>query len=162
MEPTFVDLEAFDVLGLSGRFTPTTTHEIPALWDRFVADWTRAGRPVPDVSYGVCFDDPDAAMPQSAPFTYVAAFPAGDADTDADAEGLERHRVPANHYAVFTHRGEVSGIERTYQAIMRDWLPASGYRRGSGPDFERYDARFDPETMTGEVDIYLPVTRDPA
>ena len=76
---------------------------------------------------------------------------------DEAPEGLEARDVPANRYAVFTHVGEVHRIKETYEEIFGTWLPGSEWIRGEGPDFELYDERFDPKTMGGEVDIYVPI-----
>lgn len=157
MEPKFVDLSAFDVVGLAGRFVVGKTEGIPALWGQFIGTWQKAGKAFPDVSYGVCYDESDGTGGEALPFSYLAAFPIGEGlETPT---GLERRTLPANQYAVFTHRGPVMEIQKTYADIFGSWLPTSGYRRGEGPDFELYDERFDDKTMSGEVDIYLPVTK---
>lgn len=36
------------------------------------------------------------------------------------------------------------------------WLPQSDYQRSDGPDFERYDASFDPDEK-GPLTIYIPI-----
>ncbi len=157
MEPKFVDLPEFGVVGLAGRYVVGKTEGIPALWMKFVQRWQHAKRPFPKVSYGICYDESEGTEGEALPFTYMAAF-ALDAD-DPAPEGLETRSVPANRYAVFTHRGPVMAIQDTYAAIFGTWLPPSGYRRAEGPDFELYDERFDEETMSGEIDIYVPVAR---
>ena len=133
------------------------TEGIPRLWTELVGRWQRAKRGFPSISYGVCYDESDGSEGEALPFTYLAAFPM-DRDDEAP-EGLETRTVPANRYAVFTHRGPVLAIQDTYAAIFGSWLPESGYRRAEGPDFELYDERFDEQTMSGEADIYLPVAR---
>lgn len=75
--------------------------------------------------------------------------------------GLGRVRVPAQHYAVFTHEGHVAALGETWRAIWEDWLPASGRTPAQTPDFERYDGRFDPRSGEGVVEIWFPVTEPP-
>jgi AraC family transcriptional regulator len=65
--------------------------------------------------------------------------------------------IPANSYAVYTHRGHIARIGDTVKSVWGEWLPASRYQHVPAPDFEFYDARFDPETGKGEVDIYVPI-----
>ncbi len=154
MEPDFKDLAEFRIVGLAGQFSPGTTAGIPRLWEQFMTIWSGAANACPAVCYGVCFGGPDP----SAPFTYLAAFP--EEGLPEPPAGLEIRTIPANRYAVFTHRGPVMQIGATYEAAFANWFPTSGYRRADGPDFELYDERFDPESMGGEVDIYIPVTRD--
>jgi len=155
MDPKFVDLPEFTVVGLSGKFVVGKTEGIPALWGDLCGRWERDGCAFPRVSYGLCFDESDGAQGEAVPFSYLAGFAADDVEKTPD--GLESRSLPANHYAVFTHHGPVMGIGDTYGKIFGTWLPQSGYRRAEGPDFELYDERFDEKTMSGEVDIYLPV-----
>src|SRR5215467_10294331 len=63
-------------------------------------------------------------------------------------EGFGHLEIPAQRYAVFYHRGHVSGIARTMAAIIGEWLPSSGHTRATdGADFfERYGEEFDPQT----------------
>jgi AraC family transcriptional regulator len=66
-------------------------------------------------------------------------------------------RIPAQRYAVFSHRDHVSRIRAAFYTIWNRWLPASNHEHADAPDFERYDERFDPRTGTGTVEIWLPV-----
>jgi len=64
--------------------------------------------------------------------------------------------VPQN-YVVFTHRGQVSGIQATRYTIWDHYLPESGLKTISAPDFERYSADFNPDTDCCHVDIFIPL-----
>ncbi len=65
--------------------------------------------------------------------------------------------MPAQTYVVFEARG-IGDIGPTYNKILKDWLPNSGYRPGEGPDFEYYPPGFDPEQADKyTVYIYFPV-----
>ncbi len=68
-----------------------------------------------------------------------------------------RIRIPAQRYAVFSHRGHISTLRATVYTIWNKWLPASGHAHADAPDFERYDERFDAESGTGTVEIWLPI-----
>ncbi len=76
---------------------------------------------------------------------------------DALPKQLGRMRVPAVRYAVFRHDGNVATIQSTWQEILSKWLPSSGMRSASTPDFEVYDERFDAATGNGGVEIWLGV-----
>ena len=104
------------------------------------------------VSYGVvCASDPAAGTFEYLCGAEVRAF-------DALPPDVGRMRVPAQRYAVFTHRGGVGGLREAWAAVWHDWLPRSGERPANTPDFERYDpARFDAGTGTGEIEIWFPV-----
>jgi AraC family transcriptional regulator len=123
---------------------------IPAQWQAFRELGELPGRR-DAVTYGVvCGSDPAART-----FEYMCA---AEVDTfDALPRELGRMRVPAQRYAVFTHRGHVSTLRATWDAIWQRWLPGSGQHPADTPDFERYDARFDPRSGSGEVEIWFPV-----
>ena len=46
--------------------------------------------------------------------------------------------IPAGRYAVFLHSGPYENFSATYDAIYRDWLPASGEQLRDQPSFELY------------------------
>ena len=68
-----------------------------------------------------------------------------------------RIRIAPRRYAVFTHRGHISGIRGTWATIWNKALPESGYQLADAPDFERYDENFDPRTGMGGVEIWIPI-----
>lgn len=157
-EPKFIDLPAFQAAGLKGRFDHSTRRKIGDLWSRF----NNLPHPLPgtkqDAAYGIC-SPPEAA---DGSFDYIAAVAVEDAAALPD--DLVVIDIPAQHYAVFTHRiasDNISdGIEPIMQFIWKDWLPNSGYRYANTPDFELYGPRFDVETLSGDIDIYVPVEPD--
>jgi AraC family transcriptional regulator len=105
------------------------------------------------VTYGVCFNDNRAIAPR---FCYVASV---------EVESLEDilmdmvgKTLPANTYAVFTHRGSLTKLGLTCQYIYGKWLPNSDYVLAGEYDFEHYDQRFQgTDNENTEFDIYVPV-----
>ena len=71
-------------------------------------------------------------------------------------------RIPPHRYAVFTHDGHVAAIRATWEAAFRQGLPSLGARVADASAFERYDARFNPETGMGTVEIWIPILDDEA
>jgi AraC family transcriptional regulator len=123
---------------------------IPGQWARFNGLGRLPGQ-VGDVAYGViCGADHEARTLEYMCAVEVESF-------DALPAGTGRLRLPPARYAVFTHRGHVSGLKDVWTAIMNDWLPASGCEPAQTPDFELYDERFDPATGEGEIEIWIPV-----
>jgi len=45
-------------------------------------------------------------------------------------KGITTLSVPAQKYAVFTHRGHIAGIRATIAAIWSKWFPESGHAWG--------------------------------
>jgi AraC family transcriptional regulator len=77
---------------------------------------------------------------------------------DSVPQDMVAKTVDGGRYARFIHCGPVSEIGKTMDYIWGTWLPRSGEEPDrERNDFERYDARFDPATMSGEIEIYLPL-----
>ena len=53
--------------------------------------------------------------------------------------------------------GGFSRLGDTVKQIWGRWLPASPHRHVPRPDFEQYDARWDPQTGLGEIDVWVPI-----
>lgn len=144
--PEIRTIGPIELAGRSGCFDADSRTRIPALWDETVADWSdiMTGGP----TYGVCSDFTDAGA-----FRYTVAVPAEKAQGEG---GLDRLTIPGGTYAVFAHDGHVSTIARTWDAIFTNWAPVAAYDLREGPEFELYDAEFDPE-QPGKVAVWIPV-----
>lgn len=145
--PRLIGHPAFPVAGLCAHYTFDSAAGIPALWQRYALHAAGVVRATP-YDYGVC-------LPAAGDgYDYVCgAQPAGRVP-----DGLALFDIPAQRYAVFFHAGHISTIRMTFRAIYDIWLPASGLCATNGPEFERYDERFDGATGSGGVEIWIPVT----
>lgn len=149
-EPRLTTGKSMLIAGYGGSFSVENVAGIPALWQRFAPHIGHVPSQVGAVTYGVSLNCDDHGN-----FDYIAGVEVGDFDgVPAD---FARTRVPEQHYAVFEHRGHVTAIKRTYEAIWRDWLPKSGRKPAEGPTLERMDQRFDPATGMGILEIWLPL-----
>ena len=131
------------------------THEnggagIPNQWQAFHQSVGHVPRRIGNVAYGVCCNGDDGGN-----FDYIAGVEV------ADFSGLPREfsrvRIPEQKYAVFSHADHISTIRRTVSTIWNHWLPVSGFKAADGPNFERYDEKFDPATGNGGLEIWIPV-----
>jgi AraC family transcriptional regulator len=102
------------------------------------------------VAYGVCCNGDDVGN-----FDYICGVEV--ADFSRLTPEWARVRVAAQRYAVFTHRGHISTIRGTWNAIWNQWMPTADHQRADAPDLERYDENFDPETGNGGLEIWIPV-----
>jgi len=148
--PRIEELPAFLIGGLAGRFSASSVAGIPAQWQRFGAYKGRVPGQLNPYYYGACFNTDEAGN-----FDYLCGVEV--TDFSRLPKGFASLRVPANRYAVFLHAGHVSGIRRTWEAVMGRWLPASEYRLADAPEFERYGDSFDADTGLGGVEIWVPV-----
>lgn len=146
--------KALTMAGLRGRFTDETRQKIPALWTRFAQHLGRVPAQVGKAAYGVCW------CTEGGGFDYLAGMEV------SRMEGLpsdfEVISLPAQMYAVFSHRGHVSTLCQTLEAIHREWEPFAGETKVvakgvASAFFERYGETFDPVTGMGELEIWVPI-----
>lgn len=66
--------------------------------------------------------------------------------------------IPRGKYAVFTHKGSLSDILKTYQYIWGTWAVLTSETIDNRDDFELYDDRFvGRKNDNSEIDIYIPI-----
>jgi AraC family transcriptional regulator len=149
-EPRFVDSEELLIAGLGERFTMETSQGIAALWQRFVPYIGRVPGQQGYETFGVCCNPQEDGS-----FEYIAGVLVN--RTDDLPAGFTQQRLAAHRYAVFEHRGHISSIHETFNAIFQSWLPNAGLQGADAPEFERYSADFNPMTGTGKVEIWVPL-----
>jgi len=148
--PRFETGKPFLVAGIGERYSCESSAAIPGQWQRFHQSVDHIPGRIGKVAYGVCCNADDAGN-----FDYVAGVEVCDfSDLPREFTGI---RVPAQKYAVFSHRDHISGIRRTVNTIWNHWLPSSGLKAADAPNFERYDETFDSSTGDGGLEIWIPV-----
>jgi AraC family transcriptional regulator len=148
--PRFESGRALLIAGLGERYRFETNQGIPRQWERFEPYIGTIHGQVGRTAYGVCCNADGAGN-----FDYIAGVEVSSFD-DLPTE-FARVRIPAQRYAIFSHREHISRMRATVYTIWNKWLPTSGLAHADAPDFELYDDRFDPRTGTGTVEIWLPV-----
>ena len=155
MTPEKIHTDVFRIVGPGGEFSHENMSGIPALWGEFAR---RIGEiPNPDsesgpAAFGAMFGAPEK-------FLYVAGL---SSLSGAVPEGMRELEIPAGNYAKFVHEAKgADGLPEAMKSLFRrvfgEWLPAAGLSFRPGPVLERYGEKFDPKTMTGEVEVWVPV-----
>lgn len=148
--PRFVDGQPLLLAGLSERYDQQSSANIPSQWQRFVPLIGTIPGQKEHATYGVVYNSDDAGNTD-----YLSGVPVE--DFSRTPAGLTTLRIGARRYAVFTHLGHVAGIRSVWNAIFREWLPASGCRLADAPMFERYGEAFNPVSGLGGFEIWIPV-----
>jgi AraC family transcriptional regulator len=148
--PRFVNGKPQLIAGIGERYSCETSAGVPGQWQRFHEHVHEIPAQVGDVAYGVCCNGDDAGN-----FDYIAGVEVS--DFSYLPREFSRVRIPEARYAVFQHRDHVSTVRRTVNTIWNEWLPASGHVAADAPFFERYDAKFDPQTGNGGFEIWIPL-----
>jgi AraC family transcriptional regulator len=150
--PRIVDSRPLLIAGLAERHRFNAPEGVPTQWARFNPYLGSIATANPEAAYGVAtsmFSGGDS-------FLMLTGLEVRDV-SDLQPE-LTALRLPAQRYAMFTHRGHISAIRTTIHTMINRWLPESGMELSGNPDLiERYGMEFDPESGMGEVGIWLPV-----
>ncbi len=145
--PKFRDGAALLLAGTLKTYATTDApKQIPLQWgDFFALDVPEIH--AAEVTYGVLL----RADSESMDYMVAVEVPSFDG-----VNAPHRETVPAAHYAVFTIEG-LMHIQQMWLDIYSQWLPQSGFKPASTPAFERYDGRFDPETSSGPLEIWIAI-----
>lgn len=160
-EPRFEKRDKFRVAGLRRSYSAESSTAIPAQWQQFIPWIGNIDGQSGYETYGIC-TSPYTGVAKTEPnentvyFDYICgiAIAAQAEITDPELSVID---IAPQTYAVFTHRGHISGIRATTYTIWNDYLPKSGLEPLPAPEFERYGREFDPETGNGAVEIWIPV-----
>lgn len=80
------------------------------------------------------------------------------AHSEDTVEGMETCILTGGLYAVFIYQGPPSAAIPSFQYIVRDWLPRSGYALDNArPHFERLGAAYKGEDPSSEEEIWIPI-----
>ena len=145
--PKFRDGSTLLLAGTLKTYTPADApKQIPLQWgDFFALDVPEIH--TAEVTYGVVVRADANAMD----YMVAIAVPSFDG-----VQAPHRETVPPAHYAVFTIGG-LAHIQQMWMDIYGQWMPQSGYKPAQTPAFERYDARYDPETASGPLELWIPI-----
>ena len=148
--PRFENGKTLLIAGLSERYTSETCAGIPAQWQRFSPHLGHIPGQLGGTAYGVLCNGDDSGNTE-----YISGVEVSDfARVPAE---LSRLRIPAQRYAVFSHRDHISTIRRTWFTIWNKRLPESGFKTVEAPEFERYGEAFDPVSGNGGFEIWIPI-----
>lgn len=105
--------------------------------------------------YGIAHDDPSITAPAQCKYDACAEVPPDFLPTG----GALKTTIPGGKYAVHKFRGTVAQAEKTWMALLRNWLPSSGLQLDNRPCFEYYPegAFHDCDTGEFECEICIPV-----
>jgi len=153
--PDLVTLPAFHVAGPARRFDEATKSEIPQLWSALIGSLPFPGQVKSWATYGVV----TSVEAGEGAFQYLAGV--GVEPDCVPPPGFSTIEIPAATYVVFRITLDGSALHpQVKQAMAVVWgelLPASGLEVTGGPDFERYDGRFDPLEAGSVIDLHVPV-----
>jgi len=150
--PRFENAGPMFITGPSKTYTLANIGGISEQWQSFAPYIGKVTGQIGQAAYGV----PSHMCTPGGSFQVLTGVEV--ADLSGIPDEFSGVRLPAQQYAVFNHREHVSTIINTIGAIFDTWLPGSGYEAVSSPPFlERYGENFNPTTLTGGIEIWLPI-----
>ena len=164
MKPTYKTHGDFYVIGVGKVFERNKTEEIgDLLWPRLMKRFDEIPNKLGKgddfyITYGVCKEIWRDNQIQDH-FNYYAGVEVEKGTTPP--EGMELLYIPAQKYAVFTHRGGIKDLSLTNQYIWGTWLPQSGHELAPASDLEVYPAAFNPDVNESEMEIWIPLKEAP-
>lgn len=107
--------------------------------------------------YGVSRDDPTITAENKC--RYDACVEVG--DDYVPSQGAQVATLPGGLYACAAFRGTSVEVPRSWDRILRDWLPSSGYQLDSRPCFEYYpvDGEIDERTGAFTCELCMPIAK---
>lgn len=148
MEPTIIAQGEMMLVGMADE-----GRDIHGLWMRFLAREGEISHAMPGAAYEVHTHAPDATPTQlqecfvGVQVTSLEEVPAG----------MVVKRLPAAHYAVFTHRLANGGYTGA-NAAMNAWLHTGPYHPAHNYSLQRFDARFNGGNQPDSgIDFFIPV-----
>jgi AraC family transcriptional regulator len=150
--PRFENGKALLLAGIRERYAGATMNRIPLQWQRFAPHIGKVPGQVGRKTYGVCWSVNDGA----GEIEYLSGVEVS--GPTALLSHFSIVAIPALRYAVFPHRGHVSRLRDTLDAICHEWFPESGFKPVRGKDeapdfFERYTEDFNPQTGMGGIEV---------
>ncbi len=160
MEPEIVAKPAMRFVGprtsfIHIRSPDANVEKLGELWMRFLPRHESVPGKIGDTCYAVMWALPEEERGHPHELEYMCTV-AVEGDSDPP-EGMESRDLPATTFAVFLHRGKLESLGATIERVYADWLPSSGYEHSGIADVEVYDARFDPNSDTSEMEYWISV-----
>ncbi len=105
--------------------------------------------------YGISYDDPSVTAPEQCRYDACAEV----AEDFVVNGGALKGVVPGGQYAVYQFKGSNAAISGAWMALLRDWLPSSGFQLDARPCFEYYPKGSFYDEKSGEFtcEICIPV-----
>lgn len=130
---------------------------IARFWQEKYVPWAVMNKLGPDhARYGISHDDPSITAPEQCRYDACAEV----APDFVVNGGAHKTTIPGGKYAVLEFKGNVEQVGKAWTALLRDWLPASGFQLDARPCFEYYPRGAGAECKAGEFacEICLPLT----
>ncbi|MFC0605674.1 GyrI-like domain-containing protein [Winogradskyella pulchriflava] len=151
MNSRIVNLQEKKVIGLKSKMLQHEYGNIVALWKQFMPKKKEILNALNTEL--IALQDYSGFGNFEKPFDIWACVEV--ADLKVIPEGMLSNTIPEGLYAVIPHKG--MDASATYQRIMTDWLPNSGYQIDDRPHFQVMGEKYKNGSPDSEEDFYVPI-----
>ena len=151
MHPKFITCSEKKIVGMKSSMRHNQYEFIVSLWQGFMPrkKEIRTTRTNALIAVQVYSDFNDTEKP----FDIWAGVEVSNLDNVP--AGMIPFLIEEGDYAVFVHTG--MDAAKTYQRIMSEWLPNSGYEIDDRPHFQIMGDRYKNGSAASEEDFYIPI-----
>lgn len=158
IKPRIVTLNQILVTGIRGE-TSTLHNKLPELWARLI----EISDQIPVASgargFGICETDrTNTKISNDGDITFSEVVGIEVDNFNQLPKDIVRKIIPGGRYAVFTHKGAVDTLLKTYDYIWGSWVLFTKETLDDREDFEIYDSRFlGADHIDSQIDIYISI-----
>jgi AraC family transcriptional regulator len=130
---------------------------IGRFWQEDVYPWLVSNNLLGAPRYGISQDDPQVTAKSKC--RYDAGVEVG--NDYVPSQNAQVATLPGGLYACTKFKGTSSEVPETWEQILREWLPASGYQLDARTCFEYYptDGEYDEKTGSFTCELCMPIAR---
>lgn len=154
-QPRIVQFEQITLAGIRGA-TSLVHNRLPMLWNQYRTSCMADIR-TNAIGFSIC-ETGDACYREDGELSFSVFIGSPVADFKKIPAFLKEKQMAAGTYAVFTHKGSLAALDKTYDYIYGTWLMASKEELDQRDDFEVYrkdvTAYDDAQNL---VEIYIPI-----
>ncbi len=153
MQPKIVTLTEKKVVGMQSKMLMHQYEKIIKLWKSFMPKKHELKNTINQELIAIQ-DYPDFGNLETS-YNIWACAEVSDFINIPDS--MQPFTISEGLYAVFLHKGMDAG--KTYQRIMTEWLPNSGYAIDDRPHFQVMGDKYKNGSPDSEEDFYIPVIK---
>jgi len=159
IRPRIIETETVKLIGIR-RETTLKNNIIPEMWTEINSRYEEIqNRTKITRGFGVCEvreGVEQMGVDENTVFDEFVGFEVENYEVVPKA--MIKKELKGGKYAVFTHIGALSRLQKTYDYIWGTWVPSAGCELDFRDDYEIYDERFKGRmNEDSEFDIYIPI-----
>lgn len=158
VKPEIVEIDGVLIAGIRGE-TTLFKNTLPKLWGQF----NLIRKDIPTFQgargFGICETDrTETTLTNDGDIMFTEMVGIEIDKLDPLPYGVAIKTIEGGRYAVFTHKGTIETLLKTYEYIWGSWFLFTKEEIDDRKDLEIYDERFlGPDNPQSQIDIYIPI-----